>query len=120
MLLRNGFLEEAFKVSNVPIPRFVKAGFQGPTNLSAGQRQRVALARAFAGRPAILLADEPTGNLDSVTGNMILGLLLDLNRKEGATLVLVTHDPALSQLTDRIIRLKDGRIVEEVRLRLAT
>jgi len=88
-----------------------------PAQLSGGEQQRVALARAFAGRPTILLADEPTGNLDSVTGALVLDLLLNLNRKEGATLVLVTHDPALSRLTDRIIRLKDGRIVDEVVLR---
>jgi putative ABC transport system ATP-binding protein len=88
-----------------------------PAQLSGGEQQRVALARAFAGRPTILLADEPTGNLDSVTGALVLDLLLDLNRKEGATLVLVTHDPALSRLTDRIIRLRDGRIVDEIVLR---
>jgi putative ABC transport system ATP-binding protein len=88
-----------------------------PAQLSGGEQQRVALARAFAGRPTILLADEPTGNLDSVTGALVLDLLLNLNRKEGATLVLVTHDPALSRLTDRIIRLKDGRIVDEIVLR---
>jgi putative ABC transport system ATP-binding protein len=83
-----------------------------PAQLSGGEQQRVALARAFAGSPSILLADEPTGNLDSSTGALILKLLLDLNRKEGTTLVLVTHDSALSQLADRIIRLRDGKIVE--------
>jgi len=88
--------------------------FHYPAQLSGGEQQRVALARAFAGNPSILLADEPTGNLDSVTGGMVLDLLLRLNHKEGATLVLVTHDPALSRLTDRIVRLRDGLIVDEI------
>jgi putative ABC transport system ATP-binding protein len=85
-----------------------------PAQLSGGEQQRVALARAFAGSPSILLADEPTGNLDSTTGKIVLDLLLELNRREGTTLVLVTHDPALSRLADRIVRLKDGAIVDEI------
>ncbi len=84
-----------------------------PAQLSGGEQQRVALARAFACSPSILLADEPTGNLDSATGSVVLNLLLELNRREGTTLVLVTHDPALSRLADRIVRLKDGAIVED-------
>jgi putative ABC transport system ATP-binding protein len=84
-----------------------------PAQLSGGEQQRVALARAFSCSPFILLADEPTGNLDSATGSVILEMLLKLNRSEGATLVIVTHDPALSRLTDRIVRLRDGRIVDE-------
>ncbi len=85
-----------------------------PAQLSGGEQQRVALARAFACSPSILLADEPTGNLDSATGNLVLEMLLELNRSNGATLVIVTHDPALSRLTDRIVRLRDGRILEEI------
>ena len=85
-----------------------------PAQLSGGEQQRVALARAFAGSPSILLADEPTGNLDSTTGKMVLDLLLNLNRQQGTTLILVTHDSALSQLANRIIRLRDGKIVDEV------
>ena len=87
-----------------------------PAQLSGGEQQRVALARAFAGSPSILLADEPTGNLDSATGTTILDLLLKLNRQEGTTLVLVTHDPALSRVADRIVRLKDGKIVDKLPL----
>jgi len=84
-----------------------------PAQLSGGEQQRIALARAFACSPSLLLADEPTGNLDSATGKIVLELLLQLNRRSGTTLVLVTHDPALSSLTDRIVRLRDGRIVDE-------
>ena len=81
-----------------------------PTQMSGGEQQRVALARACAPRPAILLADEPTGNLDSVTGATIMDLLFDLRDSYGATLVLVTHDPALAARCDRAISLADGRL----------
>jgi putative ABC transport system ATP-binding protein len=82
-----------------------------PIQLSGGEQQRVALARAFIARPPILMADEPTGNLDSANGQHILELLLTLNRREGTTLVLVTHDAALAAHADRILRLKDGLVV---------
>jgi putative ABC transport system ATP-binding protein len=88
-----------------------------PAQLSGGEQQRVALARAFACSPSILLADEPTGNLDSATGSIVLEMLLTLNRSEGATLVIVTHDPALSSLTDRIVHLRDGQITDEYKNR---
>ena len=81
-----------------------------PAQLSGGEQQRVAIARAFACNPSILLADEPTGNLDSGTGKIVMDLLLSLNQSEGTTLVMVTHDPALSRLAGRILRLLDGRI----------
>ncbi len=81
-----------------------------PVQLSGGEQQRVAVARAFACRPPILLADEPTGNLDSVTGRQVIDLLLDLNRDHGSSLVLVTHDAALASHAERIISLRDGRI----------
>ncbi|HEY2934807.1 MAG TPA: ABC transporter ATP-binding protein [Acidobacteriota bacterium] len=83
-----------------------------PVQLSGGEQQRVALARAFVARPPILLADEPTGNLDSVNGQMVLDLLLKLNRQEGSTLVVVTHDAVLIESVDRKIYMKDGLIVK--------
>ncbi len=81
-----------------------------PTQMSGGEQQRVALARAAAPRPAILLADEPTGNLDGANGDAIMDLLFGLRDRHGATLVLVTHAPALANRCDRVIRLRDGRI----------
>jgi putative ABC transport system ATP-binding protein len=81
-----------------------------PSQLSGGEQQRVALARAAAPRPALILADEPTGNLDSTTGTAIIDLLFGLRDRDGATLVLVTHDPALAARCDRVISLGDGRI----------
>ncbi len=85
-------------------------GHHYPSQLSGGEQQRVALARGFAARPSILLADEPTGNLDGATGRMILELLTELRRRERTTLVLVTHDPAVAALADRLVHLRDGRI----------
>jgi putative ABC transport system ATP-binding protein len=84
-----------------------------PVQLSGGEQQRVALARAFVLRPPIVLADEPTGNLDTTNGAHVLQLLLDLNRSEGTTLVLVTHDPLLAGYSDRRIVLRDGLIVSD-------
>jgi len=84
-----------------------------PVQLSGGEQQRVALARAFILRPPIVLADEPTGNLDTVNGQHILDLLLQLNHAEGTTLVLVTHDPTLARHATRIITLRDGLVVSD-------
>src|SRR5579884_2871352 len=85
-----------------------------PVQLSGGEQQRVALARAFILKPPILMADEPTGNLDSANGRHVLELLVELNRRENATLVLVTHDPELTAHADRIITLRDGVVVSDV------
>ncbi|MEK7370704.1 MAG: ABC transporter ATP-binding protein [candidate division NC10 bacterium] len=82
-----------------------------PVQLSGGEQQRVAVARAVSRRPPVLLADEPTGNLDSATGKQIIDLLLALNRNLGSTLILVTHDAALAAHADRLVLLRDGRIV---------
>jgi putative ABC transport system ATP-binding protein len=84
-----------------------------PVQLSGGEQQRVALARAFMVKPPILMADEPTGNLDSVNGAHVLELLISLNQREGTTLVLVTHDLALASRADRIITLRDGLVVSD-------
>jgi putative ABC transport system ATP-binding protein len=82
-----------------------------PNNLSGGQQQRVAIARALASKPAIILADEPTGNLDSKTSQDVLGLLKVTSEKFRQTIVMITHNEEIAQLADRIIRIEDGRIV---------
>ncbi len=84
-----------------------------PTELSGGQQQRVAVARAIINNPAIIMADEPTGNLDSKSGEEIMQLLLNMNKEFGTTLIIVTHDPKISDRTQRVIRLYDGLVVAQ-------
>jgi putative ABC transport system ATP-binding protein len=86
---------------------------QRPAELSGGERQRVAIARALANHPPILLADEPTGRLDSQSGRRVLDLMEDLHHRRGLTVVLVTHDPTVAARADRIVRMLDGRVVDE-------
>jgi len=90
-----------------------------PVQLSGGEQQRVALARAYVSKPPVVMADEPTGNLDSTNGRHVLEMLLDLNRQEQTTLILVTHDRELASLADRLITLKDGEVVSDELVRSA-
>jgi len=87
-----------------------------PNQLSGGQRQRVAIARALIGQPEIILADEPTGNLDSVMGEEVMNILLDLNRLDGTTIVMVTHDENMAQKTERLVRFFDGQQVSDAKV----
>jgi len=86
-----------------------------PAELSGGQQQRVAVARAIVSNPAIVLADEPTANLDSHTATELLDLMRDMNARHGATFVFATHDPAIIERAPRVVRLADGRITEDFR-----
>jgi len=84
--------------------------FHRPTELSGGEQQRIAIARALANNPEVILADEPTGNLDSTTGKMILEILIDFHQKENKTIIVVTHDPSIAQRAEELVNIKDGQI----------
>jgi len=84
-----------------------------PNELSGGQQQRVALARAIVNNPSMIMADEPTGNLDTTSGDEIMTLLLNLNKERGATLIIVTHDPEIAEQTERVVQILDGVVVED-------
>ncbi|MDX1603251.1 MAG: ABC transporter ATP-binding protein [Salinimicrobium sediminis] len=110
-------LQGAKNASEVGKELLTKVGLGGrfdhyPSQLSGGEQQRVAVARAFSNRPSILFADEPTGNLDAETGEKVIKLLFELNKEAGTTLVIVTHDLDLARMTQRILRLKGGKIIE--------
>jgi len=84
--------------------------FHRPTELSGGEQQRIAIARALSNNPEIIVADEPTGNLDSTTGKKIMEILIDLHKNEGKTIVVVTHDPTIANYSDQVVNIKDGQI----------
>jgi putative ABC transport system ATP-binding protein len=88
-----------------------------PAQLSGGEQQRVAVARAFVGRPRLMLADEPTGNLDGATGKQVMDLLFEVARADNTTLILITHDMGLAERCDRVLRIADGLLVADDRLR---
>ena len=108
---------DAFEAAQAALQRVGLAPRVGhyPAQLSGGEQQRVAVARAFVGRPKLLLADEPTGNLDGATGKQVMDLLFELARANDTTLILVTHDMALAERCDRIVRLVDGLVVDDRR-----
>ena len=107
---RKKLAEEALKVVELESKMKNKA-----INLSGGQKQRVCIARAIVNNPKVIFADEPTGNLDSATGNKIINLLMGLNKEKGVTLIIVTHDEDLAALCDRQIRIADGKIVSDLK-----
>jgi len=87
-----------------------------PNELSGGEQQRVAIARALVNEPAVILADEPTGELDSTTSEQLMAMLTGLNRERGVTIIIVTHDPGIADQTDRVVRLSDGRVIADDRV----
>ena len=115
-LFYQGVDEKEMKERSIKLAELVGLGdrlYHRPSELSGGQQQRVAIARALANDPAIILADEPTGNLDTVTGKEIMKLLCELNQNEGKTLVVITHDVNIANYSKRVIKLLDGRIINE-------
>jgi putative ABC transport system ATP-binding protein len=89
-----------------------------PDELSGGEQQRIAIARALANRPSIILADEPTGDLDSATGKLVMRMLFEMSRQEKATVIVATHDPAVVDMADRLLRMKDGQVITDEKMSL--
>ncbi|MCR8559965.1 ABC transporter ATP-binding protein [Mucilaginibacter sp. BJC16-A38] len=114
LLYRSGSAKERRKLATEALEKVGLANRikHFPNQLSGGQKQRVAIARAIVGRPEIILADEPTGNLDSAMGNEIMDILMQLNQKDGTTIVMVTHDENMAHKTHRLVRLFDGSQVQ--------
>ncbi len=115
-MLRRGFpsaLAQKQAISTLEYLGLGELSRRRPNELSGGQQQRVSIARALAGRPTILLADEPTGNLDSKNGEIVIQLFEKLNREQGTTLVMVTHDPMFAERATRRVSLKDGRVIAD-------
>ena len=105
--------DETFIMESVRLLGLEKKLDSLPNNLSGGQQQRVAIARALASKPAIILADEPTGNLDSKTSDDVIGLLKMTGKEFNQTIVMITHNPEIAQMADRIVRIEDGRMVSQ-------
>ncbi len=115
MIFQNNLSEEQRERKAKQLLELVGLGHRlqhKPSELSGGERQRVAIARSLANDPEVILADEPTGNLDTKTGEQILKLLSDLHKQQGKTLIIVTHDSYIAKQADRIIRLQDGKVIE--------
>ncbi len=119
LMMRGTRLDDARTNARAAIDAVGLPGKYGnlPSELSGGEQQRIAIARAIAGQPKILFADEPTANLDSVSGEQIIALLTKLNHEQGQTIVMVTHEREYAQSADRIINMEDGRIINEEKLR---
>lgn len=113
VLLDDGVIDEEYKNEIISLLGLESRRNHLPSELSGGQQQRVAIGRALANKPSIILADEPTGNLDSKTAMDIMELLKYTSKKYNQTLVIITHDERISQMADRVIRIKDGQIIEE-------
>jgi putative ABC transport system ATP-binding protein len=113
---RNAFAEAQAALQSVGLAHRLR---HYPSQLSGGEQQRVALARALVGKPRLLLADEPTGNLDHETGQRVMDLIFDLAQAHGSTLVLITHDPALAARCDRVVHLEDGQVRSDLPQRQA-
>ena len=110
--LDGGHIDDEFIHEIMAVLRISAKREMLPSQLSGGEQQRAAIARALAAKPSIILADEPTGNLDTATGHEVMGLLKTLSKKYQQTMVIITHDQDIAQIADRIVRIEDGRTVK--------